>query len=211
MEYTPKQKFFQLLLKVYLCLLEEAGYCQCTKPIGELKLMSNYIVKDDNPDVGFQLTLGEVKDAEGNVIDNPQGLVTEILSTDEGVVQFIPGATDRNGTVKFGSPGVGNLNYKVTDANGTVLGSGSDGFTVTTGDPAAITSISAAFDGLTPVSETPAAPAPEPGPAPEAAPAPDTAPVTGADPGTTAPAELTSTTGSTESQSGPADGGPFSG
>lgn len=183
MEYTPKQKFFQLLLKVYLCLLEEAGYCPCNQQKGELALMSNYVVKDDNPDVGFELTIGEVKDAEGNVIDNPQGLVTEILSTHEGVVQFIPGETDKKGTVKFGAPGQANLNYKVTDANGNVLGSGSDGFTVTTGDPASIAGVTATFDGLTPTDETPAPEAP-----------------TG------------DTTGSTESASGgPADGGAFEG
>lgn len=129
--------------------------------------MSNYVVKDDNPDVGFKLTLGEVKDSEGNVVTDPQGLVTEILSTNDGVVQFTPGADDRSGTVKFGSPGQANLNYNVKDATGKVLGSGSDGFTVTTGDPASIAGISASFDGLTPVPETPA-PAATPGPAGDA-------------------------------------------
>ncbi len=36
-----------------------------------------------------------------------------------------------------------------------MLGSGSDGFTLTTGDPAAISSITGSFDGLTPVEEAP--------------------------------------------------------
>lgn len=112
--------------------------------------MSNYVVKADNPDVGFSLTLGEVKDSEGNVIENPEGLTTEILSTNEGVLGFIPGDNDRTGTVHFGSPGQANLNYSVKDADGTVLGSGSDGFTLTTGDPASIAGITATFDGLTP-------------------------------------------------------------
>lgn len=118
--------------------------------------MSNYVVKDDNPDVGFKLTVGEVKDSEGNVITDPQGLETEILSTNDGVVQFTPGANDREGSVRFGSPGQANLNYNVKDAAGNVLGSGSDGFTVTTGDPASITGITANFDGLTPTAEAPA-------------------------------------------------------
>jgi hypothetical protein len=168
MEYTAEQRFFQLLLKVYVWLLKQA-YCLDNNQ-QEIKLMSNYVVKDDNPDVGFKLTLGEVKDAEGNVIATPEGLVAEILSTNDGVLQFTPtdgftptGNELAEGSVKLGSPGQANLNYNVKDAAGNVLGTGSDGFTVTTGDPASIAGISAQFDGLTPVPETPAA-------APEAAP-----------------------------------------
>lgn len=149
MRYTSEQRFFQLLLKVYVWLLKQA-YCLDSIITGELKLMANYIVKADNPDVGFSLTLGEVKDSEGNVVEAPEGLVTEILSTHEGVVQFIPGDTDREGTVKFGSPGQANLNYNVKTAEGVVLGSGSDGFTITAGDPASIAGITATFEGLTP-------------------------------------------------------------
>jgi hypothetical protein len=195
MAYTAEQKFFQKLLKVYLCLLKGAGYCLDNQK-GEIKLMANYVVKDDNPDVGFELTLGDVTDAEDNVISDPQGLTTEILSTHEGVVKFT-GTSDKAGTVSFGAPGQANLNYNVKDANGKVLASGSDGFTVTTGDPAAVSSITAKFEGLNPVDEVP--PAPETT-ATETAPAEAPAPAEGS---SEAPA-----TGSTES-TGPADGGSF--
>ncbi len=171
-----ESEFFKHLLKVYVWLLRRA-YCLDKITKGEIKLMANYVVEADNPDVGFELILGEVKDSEGNVIENPQGLVTEILSTNDGVVQFIPGATDRTGQVKFGSPGQASLQYSVTDANGEVLGSGSDGFTVTTGDPSSIASIEATFEGLTPA-EAPVAPPPTPDPDPAPAPEPTTDPVT---------------------------------
>lgn len=118
--------------------------------------MANYIVKDDNPDVGFELILGEVRDTEGNVITDPQGLTKEISSTDESVLGFTPGEPGR-GTVNFGSPGQASLEYSVKDAQGNVLGSGSDGFTVTTGDPHSIASITGTFDGLTPEPPPPAA------------------------------------------------------
>lgn len=120
--------------------------------------MSNYAVKDTNPDVGFSLVIEGVTDPEGNIITDPQGLTTEVVSTDETVLGFLPGADDKHGTVHFGAPGAASLQYSVKDANGVVLGSGSDGFTVTTGDPSAITGIQATFDGLTPV-EPPPAPA----------------------------------------------------
>lgn len=154
MGYTNEQIFLQRIFKFFMWLFELAYGCKPPINTGEIKLMPNYIVKDNNPDVGFQLAVGEVKDEEGNVITDPQGLTTEIVSTDDTVLAFTPGADDRSGSVRFGSPGQASLQYSVKGPNGIVLGSGSDGFTVTTGDPASISGVTASFDGLTPVDET---------------------------------------------------------
>jgi hypothetical protein len=109
----------------------------------------NYIVKDDNPDVGFAVTTGDVTDSEGNAIPDAQ-VTLEIASSDDSVLAVTVGDDGKSGTVKFGSPGVAAFTVQAKGPNGTVLGSGGDNFTVTTGDPAAITSVSTSFDGLTP-------------------------------------------------------------
>ena len=114
--------------------------------------MSNFIVKDDNPDVGVKVTASGVTDAEGQPIDNAQ-LSIKITSSDDSVVSVTDNG-DGSGSVHFGAPGQASTQYEVSGPDGTVLGSGSDGFTVTTGDPAAIAGVTASFDGLTPVDET---------------------------------------------------------
>jgi hypothetical protein len=145
---TDQKAFFQWLLKIYVWLLAKAYDLENLQ--GEIKIMANYIVKDDNPDVGVKVTVGGVTDSEGQPIDNAQ-LTIKISSSDDSVL----GVTDNgdgSGSVHFGAPGQASTQYEVSDANGKVLGSGSDGFTVTTGDPAAITGVTAQFDTLTPVS-----------------------------------------------------------
>jgi hypothetical protein len=121
----------------------------------EIKIMANFVLKDDNPPVGLKFDLGVVKDAEGNVIENST-VVVETVSSDENVVAFAKNVDDSNGEVSFGSPGSATLQYTAKDpATGKVLGTGSDGFTLTTGDPDSISGITANFDGLTPVDEAP--------------------------------------------------------
>src|SRR6185369_8683514 len=122
---------------------------------GEIKIMANFVVKDDNPDVGVKVTVvgGDV-DSEGHPTG---GLKIAISSTDDAVVQVTDNG-DGSGNVHFGAPGQASTQYSVSDASGNVLGTGSDGFTVTTGDPTAISSITAAFDGLTPVMKRPQSP-----------------------------------------------------
>lgn len=124
----------------------------------------NFIVKADNPTVGFSVGLGDVTDSEGNPTDG-SGLGVEIVSTDEVVVKVNKDADGKSGTVEFGSPGVASVQITVTDKKGTVIGSGGAGFTVTAGDPAAISAVNVSFDGLqpteeAPVEETPVEPAP---------------------------------------------------
>ncbi len=121
----------------------------------EIKIMANYVVKDDNADVGVKVTASGALDAEGNPIPDAQ-LTIAISSTDDAVVQATDNG-DGSGNVHFGAPGQASLQYSVSDANGKLLGSGSDGFTVTTGDPASVASVSATFDGLTPAPDTPPA------------------------------------------------------
>ena len=182
MQYSEEQKFFQIILKVYVWLVAHAFGIDLT-PKGELKIMSHFIVKDDNPAVGLKLTLGEVKDGEGNVITDPAVLATltkEVVSTNENAVAFIP-STDgtKEGDVVFGSPGDAALQYSVKDASGNVLGTGGDTFTVTTGDPKSIASVTASLDDLTPADEpAPTTEVPAPAEAPvEATPAQPEAPV----------------------------------
>jgi hypothetical protein len=113
----------------------------------------NYIVKDDNPDVGFSVSVGDVKDAEGNAIPDAS-LSYEIASSDDTVLGVTLNEDGKSGTVHFGNPGVAAFSVQVKSGD-TVLGSGGDNFTVTTGDPASISSVATSFDGLTPVADAP--------------------------------------------------------
>jgi hypothetical protein len=61
-----------------------------------------------------------------------------------------------SGTVHFGQSGVASLTASVTNAKGDILGSGAADFTVTTGDPAAVSDVKIAFSGIT--EEAPAEP-----------------------------------------------------
>lgn len=110
-----------------------------------------YIVKNDNPDVGYTLTYS-VTDSEGNVLPNEE-TVAEVVSDNPDAVSVDPAS----GTVHFGNPGLANLNATIKDADtGNLLGSFGAQFTVTTGDPAAISGGTIAFEGLTEAEETPA-------------------------------------------------------
>jgi hypothetical protein len=124
-------------------------HCECgaVEKKGEIRM--NYIVKDDNPDVGFSVSGGEVTDAEGQPIPT----TLEITSTNPDVISMALNPDGKSGTVHFGAPGLGNFNVVEKDAAGNIVASNSDGFTVTTGDPASITPIVTSFDGLTPVDD----------------------------------------------------------
>lgn len=142
--------FFQMLLKVYVWLLQRAYGLNFHKT-GEIDVM--YIVKNDNPDVGFSVSVGEVTDAEGEVIDNAE-LQISVSSSDEEVISITDNG-DGTGQVHFGHSGTASVQVEVKGPNGQVLGSGGDVFTVTTGDPSAISAVGIGFDGLTPVEEPP--------------------------------------------------------
>lgn len=110
-----------------------------------------FIVADDNPDVSYSVSIGEVKDAEGNVIADPQGISVEVESSDESVVAVTEAEDGKSGTVSFGSPGQATLTANVKDVNGELLATGAASFTVTTGNPASVSGVGLAFAGLTEV------------------------------------------------------------
>lgn len=105
-----------------------------------------FIVKNDNPDVGYHITAPNVTDAEGEPVD-AGALTFEVSSDNEGVLAVAP-ADPLNGSVHFGASGQANINVNVKNAAGTLLGAFGAQFTVTTGDPAAISGGTIAFDGL---------------------------------------------------------------
>lgn len=107
-----------------------------------------FILKDDNPDVGYSITAPEARDSEGNVIPDAN-LSYEVSSSDDAIVSISPSPDDpKSGTVHFGAPGQAAVNVNVKSGE-TLLGAFGAQFTITTGDPAAIAGGSIAFDGLT--------------------------------------------------------------
>ncbi len=152
MSQNCDQEFLKKVLETYTWLIQQV----CKNQNQGVTIQMNYIVKDDNPAVGVKVQLGEVKDAEGKVITDPSGLKIAISSTDDTAVAVTDNG-DGTGSVSFGDPGQASVEVSVTDASGNVLATGSDGFTVTTGDPASIASVTSTFDGLTPVDENPPA------------------------------------------------------
>jgi hypothetical protein len=113
----------------------------------QLEVRFMFVVKDDNPDVNFSLVLGEVKDAEGNVIPEAK-VTTAVLSSDENVVSVTFDPSTNSGSVHFGAPGTASITATVSTGE-TLLGSGAADFTVTLGDPAAISGVALNFEGLT--------------------------------------------------------------
>lgn len=97
--------------------------------------------------IDLQGKLGDVTDAEGNAIPDAQVDIA-VESSDPNVVAVSFDGASKSGSVSFGSPGVASLTAKVS-SGGNLLGSGAADFTVTVGDPAAISSVGLNFDGLT--------------------------------------------------------------
>jgi hypothetical protein len=118
-------------------------------PVKPLEVRFMFIVKDDNPAVNFSLVLGDVTDAEGNKVPDAQlDVAVESSNPDAVTVSF--DSASKSGSVSFGNPGVASVTATASN-NGKILGSGAADFTVTVGDPAAITSVALNFDGLTEV------------------------------------------------------------
>ena len=110
-----------------------------------------YIVKDNNPDVLYLINPGQVTDAEGNVIEGAT-LTFSPVSSDPNVVALTPDPENPlRGIAHFGAPGTANINVTAALADGTIVGSFGSQFTVTVGDPAAMSGGSIAFEGLTEV------------------------------------------------------------
>lgn len=116
---------------------------QLRKPI-EVKFM--YIVKDNQVAVPFQVTVGEVLDAEGHPVDG--GALAISVASDNADAVAVEDNGDGSGVISFGAPGLANVTATVKIGD-TVLAAGSASFTVTAGDPASIASVKLTFDGLT--------------------------------------------------------------
>lgn len=111
-----------------------------------LEVTMDFVVKDDHADVPFSLSLGAVTDAEGNVIPDAQ-VDTSVESDNPAAVSVTYDPATKSGVASFGSPGSATVRANVNSA-GVLLGTGTAGFTVTTGDPAAIAGVDLAFEGL---------------------------------------------------------------
>lgn len=113
-----------------------------------------YIVKDVQVDVSYEVAF-EVTDAEGHKIPDAK-LVVEVVTDNEDAVSLIADATDpKKGVAHFGAPGLANINCTVKTLDGVILGSFGAQFTVTVGDPAAISGGTLKFGDLTEVPEPP--------------------------------------------------------
>lgn len=138
--------FGVLTLQVLLIVvLGKRDLGECPQPRG-VKITMSFVVKDNNPDVPFTLVLGDVTDAEGNVIPDAALDITVASDNDAAVAVTFDAAT-KAGSVSFGSPGQANVTANVS-SGGVLLGTGAASFVVTLGDPAAITSVALNFAGL---------------------------------------------------------------
>ena len=106
-------------------------------------------VANDHQDEPYSISIGGVTDAEGEALPDATGLTVEVTSSNEGVVAPNFDPTTNSGVAHFGTSGVASLNAVVKNAKGDILGSGAADFTVTTGDPAAVSDVKISFGGLT--------------------------------------------------------------
>jgi hypothetical protein len=138
----------------------EAGFEQVAKAIAEIQPLPQpqpeplevkfvFKVADDHQSEPFSIAIGAVTDAEGQPIPDTSGLSVKVESSDENVVAVSFDEGSNSGSVSFGSPGVASMTATVTNKKGDILGSGAADFTVTTGDPAAVSDVKISFGGLT--------------------------------------------------------------
>lgn len=112
-----------------------------------------YIIKNDTPDFDFSIDVGTVTDAEGEVLPD-ESISLEIESSDPDVLEVTVNEDGKSGRVHVGHSGVAAFTVSAKGPNGDVLASGADDFTVTPGDPKAVSEIKTNFAGLEPEGET---------------------------------------------------------
>lgn len=120
-------------------------------------IMSDYAIPDNTPDgrVTFRLS---ATDEEGQPITDPAQfakLVFEAVSSNEDAFTITldvdqPDPMNRVGGYHVGKPGQAAVTSNLKKANGDLIGTGTDGFTVTVGE-IALGSVKAEFEGLTPI------------------------------------------------------------
>ena len=113
-----------------------------------------FVIKDNNPAVGFTITPPSVVDAEGFPVD--AGTLKFVVESDNpGAVAVTVNADGVSGSVAFGSPNAdgtpaqANLIVKVLNAIDEQLGAFGAQFIVTAGDAASIVGGSIVFEGIT--------------------------------------------------------------
>lgn len=140
--HIPDLGFINAKLDLILGLLESPQ----PKP---LEVTFVFKVANDHQDEPYSIAIGGVTDAEGETLPDTKGLTVEVTSSDEAVVSAGFDPSTNSGVAHFGTSGVASLNAVVKNAKGDILGSGAADFTVTTGDPAAVSDVKIAFSGLT--------------------------------------------------------------
>lgn len=125
------------------------------EPLNPLEVTFVFKVANDHQDEPYSISIGNVTDAEGETLPDTKGLTVEVTSSDEAVVAANFDPSTNSGVAHFGTSGVASLNAVVKNAKGDILGSGAADFTVTTGDPAAVSDVKIAFSGITEETEEP--------------------------------------------------------
>jgi len=130
---------------------EAIAHIQTLPPSQPKPLEVRFVFKvaNDHQDEPFSISIGTVTDAEGEPLPDTKGLTVAVTSSDDAVVSANFDPATNSGVAHFGKSGVASLNASVTNAKGEILGSGAADFTVTTGDPAAVSDVKIAFGGIT--------------------------------------------------------------
>jgi len=122
-------------------------------------IMSDYQIPADQADARVTFNLVGITDSEGNPITDPEQLAKllfEATSSDPSVFEVTldadqPDGAKRVGGYHVGAPGQAAVTSNLKQADGDLIATGTDGFTVTTGE-ATLGSVNAEFEGLTPIS-----------------------------------------------------------
>lgn len=150
--YTALQEINTSITEGFAAVAAEIAKLQTPEPPPApipLEVKFVFKVKNDHQDESFSIAIGGVTDAEGEPLPDASGLAVAVESSDPEVVAVNFDPASNSGSVHFGRSGVASLTASVTNAAGEILGSGAADFTVTTGDPAAVSDVKIAFSGLT--------------------------------------------------------------
>lgn len=113
----------------------------------------DYQIPANQPDAGFSLVVAATDD-EGHPITDPAELAkltVEVINSDDSVfAATIDPDDNRKGGYHVGGPGQATVTQNLMNADGELIGTGTDAFTVTTG-PAKLGSVKSEFEALTPI------------------------------------------------------------
>lgn len=114
----------------------------------------DYVIPNNNPDWKCRVDIGEVTDADGEVLPD-EAVTLEFLSSDQEVLQVTVDETGRAADLHPGHSGQAAYTVNAKGPDGTILATGSDNFTLTQGPPNAVSGIKITHEGLTPVEPAP--------------------------------------------------------